>query len=190
MNIVMILIGIALGTASAWGLYQCFRWLRMVALTPVVVVGWIAVAIMLTFIVMYTHAYLLMRNDPMAPMGPVWGCVAALLMVVVIFCASIAFFQGRLYQMGWAKAFAVLIAEAGAIALIWLTLQSGVYIIADIVRGGNREVEQILASYDTSRLLLTSCEFTITGVVLLLEGLHASLISRKRKAGILADPME
>lgn len=175
MNTAMIFIGTFFGIPLAWGLYQCFIGLRRVALAPVVVIGWSAFVLMLASTVIVTIGFISTYNQ----IGPLLGFLIVSLFVLLL-CAGIAFFQGRTQQIGWGKAFAVLMAQAGVVILLAFVLQSGVYIIADIIRGGSRDTRTILDSFATSRLLLGSCELTMGGVLLLLEGLYAPLIAWKQ----------
>jgi hypothetical protein len=169
MWLVLAIVGAVSGMTTACALYVLFSRFRPRAPLPLVVIGWLVAATTAGFGMLTTLAYLSMRSDPAASMGPFLGFLALMLGVVLLVCGLVGLIHWRKFQMSWFRAFGVLMAEAGAAVLVGLALNEFLYPIADVLRGGDRDTGRILNSYAQARHMLAYFDMALIVVLLLLE---------------------
>lgn len=169
MNIPLPLIGCLSGIFLAVVLHKGTVYLRFpLFIKPVTVVGWLGLAFALFDIGCMIAVWWSSRVNR-APMGPFWGMLAAALLALVGVCCLLGTIQSRRYGLPWGQAFGVVITEVGfAIAVGWF-LQENLYNFADVIRGGSREIPEILESYRRSREMLGWSHLALGFTLLLIE---------------------
>lgn len=147
----MEVLGSVLGLLVAVALHIVTGLLRRRVTFTVAIVGWVVAVAVFAYGALMVVAWLRMKDDPHADMGPVWGMLAVVIGVLLLACAGLGLVHRRRFAISWWNAFGVIMAEAGAALAAGLLFNELLAPISDIFRGGNQDTEQILAYLDRSR---------------------------------------
>ncbi len=165
----MAIIGSLLGLLAALALHGLFGGLRRRWPTPVALLGWVVVVITIVYCALLIMTYWGTRGDRGADLGPLWGILALMLIVLLLICGGLGFVHRRRYGITWLQAFGIIMAQAGTAVAVGFVFNEFLYPIADFVRGGNEDTDRIFASYAQVRVMLGSFDWVLFVFLLLLS---------------------
>lgn len=170
MNILFPAIGCLTGVLIAILLHKVVAYLRLSTfIKPVSIVGWLAFAFSLFSVIRMIAASVSSSENPGLAMSNALGIVAVILLVFLGIFGGLSAIHAHRYKLPWIQTFGIVMFGVGLACSIGWFLQANLYNFAGIIRGGNKDVHEILESYRKTHEILGWLHLALGNIFLLLE---------------------